>query len=45
MNMIFGDVTFQDFHIKGFANLSDQITNTDGHVSKENRFAVFGDPY
>jgi len=45
MYMIFGDVTFQNFYILSFANLTDQVTDTNGHVSKENRFAVFRDPY
>ena len=44
MHMVFGDVTFQDFNIEGFTNLPDQIPDADGHVSKEDRFAVLGDP-
>ncbi len=45
MNMIFGDVTFQNLYIQGFTNLSAQVTYSDGHVSKEYRLPVFRYPH
>ena len=43
--MIFGDVAFNDLDIHRLTYLSNQFSEPKGHVSKENRFAVLGDPY
>jgi hypothetical protein len=45
MNMIFGDVAFDNLNIQGSAYFPDEFSQPDGHVSKENRFAVLADPY
>lgn len=42
--MIFGDVAFDDLNLQGLAYLPDKFPQTAGHVSKENRLAVLGDP-
>lgn len=41
MHVIFGDVTLQYLNIQGFADLPYQITDPNGHVSKEERFVGF----
>jgi len=43
--MVFGDVAFNDLDIHGLADFSNQFPETKGHVSKEDRLAVLGDPY
>ena len=42
--MVFGDVAFDDLNIQGLAYLPDKFPQADGHVPKENRLAVLGDP-
>jgi len=44
MDVIFGNVAFDDLDIHRLADLADQISQSGTHVSKEYRLAVFRDP-
>ena len=44
MHMVLGNMALDDLDVHGLANLPDQISQPDRHITAKNRLAVFGNP-
>jgi hypothetical protein len=45
VNMIPGDVSFENLNVFGLANFTHHLPHPHSHLACQNRLAVFGDPY